>query len=226
MISDLQVFRKRRGISQGQMAALLNVSRSMVSMVENEQRELPAAAVEKFVALQQQEQYAIKVPGMFTSNDFHSLKNMHMREAEEYLLSYKKDCETALHKHEKLVRNWTKRYEKAVVQFCLAENPALLDPGNNFPKQFQIEIERERLAATETLIQIGRQKPELTMVKIAGLKQELRTIKTMLGKQKRYLGMKDTGLPFYTRNTNLPFVVKKTQPPEIDRGEAAIAEIR
>jgi hypothetical protein len=32
------------------------------------------------------------------------------------------------------------------------------------------------------------------MIKIAGLKQELRSIKAMLGKQKRYLGMKEIEL--------------------------------
>ena len=209
MSSDLQFFRKSRGISQVQLAAMLNVSKSTISMVENELRELPAAAKEKFIALQQQERDTVKVPGMITHDDFHSIKKMHMRESEEYLQSYKKDCEFALHKYQKMVRNWTKRYQKAVLQFCLSENPALGDTENNFPQQFFIEKEGERLAAIETLLQIGRQKPEIIMVKIEGLKQELRSIKAMLGKQKKYLGMKDTGLPFSTSSSsNLSVVIK------------------
>jgi hypothetical protein len=57
-----------------------------------------------------------------------------------------------------------------------------------------LRYERQRIEATETLSAISQQKSEIVMIKMAGLKQELRSIKAMLGKQKRYLGMKEIGL--------------------------------
>ena len=100
----------------------------------------------------------------------------------------------------------------------------MLGSENNLPQQYLLEMEGERMAATEALRQIGKQKPEIIMVKIAGLQQELRTIKTMLGKQKRYLGMKNTGLPFDTGNTNIQNAVTKAKLPEIEQGKEGITD--
>lgn len=209
MSSDLKVFRISRGISQSQLAELLNVSKSTISMVENDRRELPRAAYQKLDALQQEKQPSTKSSGYSAGQTFYSLKDSHMRESEEYLLSYKKDCEFALHKYEKQVREWTKRYEKAAVHLFLAEKVAPAAAQEIPPQKFLMDIERDRIAATETLLQISRQKPEIVMIKIAGLKQELRSIKAMLGKQKRYLGMKEMALPFPAGTTDIENAVKK-----------------
>ena len=82
------------------------------------------------------------------------------------------------------------------------------------PKKYIMDKERERIAATETLLEISRQKPEIVMIKIAGLKQELRSIKAMLGKQKRYLGMKEMALSFQTGTTDIENAVKKKELPK------------
>ena len=93
-----------------------------------------------------------------------------MQESEEYLLSYKKDCEFALHKYEKRVRDWTKRYEKAAAQFFMIELAARAAVHKIPPKKYIMDKEMEHIAATETLLEISRQKPEIVMIKIAGLK--------------------------------------------------------
>ena len=214
MSLDLKVFRKSRGISQSQMAELLDVSKSTISMVENERRELPRAAIQKFDALQQEKQPTTTIPGFSAGDTFQSLKDMHMLQSEEYLLSYKKDCEFALHKYEKRVRDWTKRYEKAAAQFFMIELAARAAVQKIPPKKYIMDKERERIAATETLLEISRQKPEIVMIKIAGLKQELRSIKAMLGKQKRYLGMKEMALSFQTGTTDIENAVKKKELPK------------
>ncbi len=210
MSSDLKVFRKSRGISQSQLAELLNVSKSTISMVENDRRELPRAANRKLDALRQQNQATTGTTGLAAGNTFQDLKDNHMRESEEYLLSYKKDCEFALHQYEKRVREWTKQYEKAATQLFIAMQ-VTREAANQIPldENLMLRYERERIEATETLSAISEQKPEIVMIKKAGLEQELRSIKAMLGKQKRYLGMKEMALPFPAGTTDIENAVKK-----------------
>jgi transcriptional regulator with XRE-family HTH domain len=195
MSSDLKLFRKSPGLSQGQLAELLGISKSTISMVENERRELPGAASKKLDALRQQNHATTGNPGLAPGLTFQDLKEDHMRESEDYLLSYKKDCEFALHKYEKRVSEWTKQYEKAATQLFVAVR-VVREAANQIPmdENSMLRYERQRIEATETLSAISQQKPEIVMIKIAGLKQELRSIKAMLGKQKRYLGMKEIGL--------------------------------
>jgi transcriptional regulator with XRE-family HTH domain len=195
MSSDLKLFRKSRGLSQGQLAELLGISKSTISMVENERRELPGAANKKLDALRQQNLATTSNSGLAAGYTFQDLKDDHMRESEEYLLSYKKDCESALHKYEKRVSEWTKQYEKAATQLFVAVR-VVREAANQIPmdENSMLRYERQRIEATETLSAISQQKPEIVMIKMAGLKQELRSIKAMLGKQKRYLGMKEIGL--------------------------------
>jgi transcriptional regulator with XRE-family HTH domain len=195
MSSDLKIFRKSRGLSQGQLAELLGTSKSTISMVENERRELPWAASKKLDALRQQNEATTGDPGLAAGYTFQDLKDNHMRESEEYLRSYKKDCESALHRYEKRVHEWTNQYEKAATQLLVAAR-VVREAANQIPldKNFMLRYEMQCIEATETLSAISQQKPEIVMIKIAGLKQELRSIKAMLGKQKRYLGMKEIEL--------------------------------
>lgn len=217
MSSHLKTFRKSRGFSQGQLAALLGISKSTVSMVENGRRELPGAASRKLEALKQENRATINSPGLSVGNNFQDLKENHMRESEEYLLSYKKDCEFALHKYEKQVREWTKQYEKAATQFYLAEQVLLHGETIIHRDEYlMLKYVNDRVEATEVLSAISQQKPEIVMIKIAGLKQELRSIKAMMGKQQRYLGMKEMALSLPAQIPGIESVVQKKELPKND----------
>lgn len=50
--ASLKEFRKSHGFTQDEMAALLNISRSLLAMVEKIDRSLPDEAEKKFIALQ------------------------------------------------------------------------------------------------------------------------------------------------------------------------------
>lgn len=200
MSPDLKAYRSIHGLSQPQLAAILGISKSTVSMVENGERSLPAAAAKKMAALQHEELMPAEHSAFYIGQSLHNLKDSHMRQSEAYLLSYKKDCQGALHKYEKQVRGWTGEYNKAAFNLLMADHYMVMIAKGDMPAKFVAAKKKERMAAEEALTRISRQKPEIVMAKIAGLKQEIRAVKAMLGKQRKHLGMQDTILNAATGN--------------------------
>ncbi len=83
MSSDLKIFRKSRGLSQAQLAELLGISKSTISMVENERRELPRAANRNLDALRRQNQATTGAPALAAAYTFEELKDDHLRKSED-----------------------------------------------------------------------------------------------------------------------------------------------
>ncbi|MBC7937264.1 MAG: helix-turn-helix transcriptional regulator [Rhizobacter sp.] len=189
MDSALKSYRILHNLGQSAMAELLGVSLSTISMVENGHRQLPGAAGQRFMALRQEERNMEEGNTANTDISLERLQTSHMYESAQYLLSYKKDCEFALHKYEKQVRDWKNKYQKAIPQYILARD-TIKGVQQNIADAYLAAEEKEKIVAADTVIQIARQKPEIVMVKIEGLKQQIRTIKAMLGKKKSHLGMK------------------------------------
>ena len=204
MSDDLKAYRKAHSLNQQQLADLLGISKSAVSMIETGERSLSATAAARFAEL---EQPAIPQPAQepfYIGRSLQKLKEEHERKSDEYLLSRKKDCEIELHGFEKQLRGWEERFKKAYTDLYLADHHTQQMAQQAMPQKFIADSVKKRMAAEETLEQIGRQKPELVMAKIDGLKREIRSLKARLGKQRQYLGMKEilkiAGLPTLLEN--------------------------
>ncbi|MBC7936114.1 MAG: helix-turn-helix transcriptional regulator [Rhizobacter sp.] len=188
MTSPLKIFRVTYDMTQAELAVMLHVSHTTISKVESHQRALPEAAALTFARLQAYKKEELPVVAD-RQLSFEYIRDLHMEQSDQYLKSHKKDREALLHKYEKQVTQWVKKYNKAIGNLQLAERMIVTMTADQPDSPYLRGYEMDRLEALEMLMQISAQKPEIVMIKIAGLQQELRNTKAMLGKKRQYLGM-------------------------------------
>ena len=188
MDSPLKIYRMKHGITQHELGNRLKLSASTISKVESGLQVLPEGAALIFARLQG---YLEDEGFNWQPLNFNQIREQHMNQSDQYIQTYKKDCEALLHTYEKQLKKWTDMYNSAIVNLQVADlkisDLVAKDPGSPYLNGYDLE----RMHALDTLAQISDKKPEIVIIKIAGLKQELRTIKTMLGKKRRYLGMQN-----------------------------------
>lgn len=201
MTSDLKIYRLQHSMTQKDLGEMLGVSEATISLAEAGRRALPPGAIQAFNRIRSYKTGDLPVIGELPEPDLQMLRDKHRKESDLYLHIHKKDREALLHKYEKQVAGWTKTYNKAMVDLYLAEQMiAAASADQTASIQFN-GYQLERLEALDKLKRVSEQKPEIIMIKIEGLKQELRTLKTMLGKNRRYLGMEKEQTLLKTGNT-------------------------
>jgi transcriptional regulator with XRE-family HTH domain len=187
MTSPLKAYRISRLMTQNELGSVLGLSASTISKIESGHMMLSKNAARIFDHLQTDTNgKPMVVPEPL---NFERMRDYHMEESDQYLRSHKKDREALLHKYEKQVQGWTRRYNLAmttlqVAEYTIAELKAK-QPDAVILKGYELD----RFKALETFGQISAQRPELVIIKIEGLKQELRSTKAMLGKKRQYLGI-------------------------------------
>ncbi|RYZ48800.1 MAG: XRE family transcriptional regulator, partial [Sphingobacteriales bacterium] len=189
MSALMKSFRLRRKMTQKELGRLLNVSGAQISLIESGRASMSPGTAAAFNLLQQDP--GVREPGGEGSaaSELEAMGEKHLLDSNEYLRRHKRDRQLLLGKYERQLEQWSERYEKAIVSLQLAEQMMRQFIANDPNSPNIIACRFEQTAALVTLDQIRAQKPEITMVKIAGLKQELRSIKAMLGNKRAFLGM-------------------------------------
>ena len=188
MDSLLKIYRITHGLTQQELAGLIGVAASTISKAESGRQGLPAHAAQAFARLRENaigKGQAIAQPPL----NYEQIRAQHMKQSDEYLRIHKKDREALLHKYEKQVALWGEKYIAAMIKLRVVEHTISRMNADHPGAPYLDGFEMNRMEAYQTLLQIGEQKPEIVMIKIEGLKQELRSIKAMLGKKRQYLGM-------------------------------------
>lgn len=188
MIFDLKTYRLSKGLSQQEMADLLRLKKSAVSMIENGKRQLPAKAAYLFYKLQQETGTAKKPEETLSVEPFFEhFKLEHRHRAGEYIRDYIGDLKSEKHRLEKLVKSWTFKFESAGITLKHVEMvlAALAEQNVNYQPAFE-DLLAEKALALENLRDVTRQKPEIALIRLEGIKKELVAAKDMLGKQQRF----------------------------------------
>jgi transcriptional regulator with XRE-family HTH domain len=188
MIFDLKTYRLANGLSQQEMADLLGLKKSAVSMIENGKRQLPAKAAYLFYKLQQETGTAKKQEETLSVEPFFErFKLEHRHRAGEYIRDYIGDLKSEKHRLEKLVRSWTYKFESAGLALKHVEMVlAALQEQNVNHKPVLEELLAEKTLALQKLRDVTSQKPEIALIRLEGIKKELATAKDLLAKQQRF----------------------------------------
>ena len=199
MIPDLRAYRKFKGITQLQLGAELNLAKSTISMIESNDRELPAEALVLFEALLARETDLPELQTEENSLTLTDVRQMNTNQGQKALLDHQKECEFALHKYERQMDKWEKRYDKALTAYLFARGmiAKMADKKEEeLPPGYMSKLKSDSIKALQVLMQIGNQKPSLVIVKIAGLKEELRMIALLLKNPDDNSGEDSVGLPW------------------------------
>lgn len=205
MAHSIRNYRLARYISLADMAEILGISKSMLSMVENERRSLPEKAALRFQRVLESDSHHIAAIRP-SATRYQGLKNDHYLEAKEYLDSYRKDCDSELHRLTKLLSSLEKRFMSAYAELKISEI-YVLNKGNGEWNQEELSavLASQRQAEAE-LNYIASLKPEIIQLRIEGLNQQLRSIKKMMAKSKPHFNFPEASY------IKLP----EDRPPEID----------
>jgi transcriptional regulator with XRE-family HTH domain len=113
-MSDIKAFRLAHGYSLRIMSEMLGLSKSMISMIENEHRDMPAKTARLFSEIQQNhpENRSLSFPLPI----YQHTRARHDGIAEEYLKIYRGDCQAEHHKISKLLNALKKRYNACIEQ--------------------------------------------------------------------------------------------------------------
>ena len=186
MSIDIKTYRLLKGLSQEALAKQLNLAKSTISMVENNERKLPSEARALFESLVAMEPVMINAREVKVPFGLEEVRANNFAMGETALLQLEKECEFELLKAERNLRNWKKRYETARVSFMQADDLLTKMEKDNtedqMPPGYATRQQMAKVKALQTLTLIGGQKPVLTIVKITGLEQQLRTIRQLLKK--------------------------------------------
>ena len=186
MSIDIKTYRLLKGLSQEALAKQLNLAKSTISMVENNERKLPSEARALFESLVAMEPVMINAREVKVPFGLEEVRANNFAMGETALLQLEKECEFELLKAERNLRNWKKRYETARVSFMQADDLLTKMEKDNtedqMPPGYATRQQMAKVKALQTLTVIGSQKPVLTIVKITGLEQQLRTIRQLLKK--------------------------------------------
>ena len=200
MTPDLKTYRLLKGLSQEAMAKELNLAKSTISMIENNERKFPTHAQAIFESLLAEEPALADAPLPQVPFGLEEVRGSNLALAETALIQLERECNFDLLRQERKLRNWKQQYEKAMAAYMLAKDLLAKMEKNNsgsaMPADYAANQQMAKVKALQKLTHIGDQKPVLTIVKIAGLEQQLRTIKQLLKKpmeEKREDGMWLTG---------------------------------
>ncbi|RYY44429.1 MAG: XRE family transcriptional regulator [Chitinophagaceae bacterium] len=212
MISPVKAFRLQMGYTQEAFAPLLGISPSTLSLIESDNASMSAKVAARFGYLQKQSM-GEKARAEADLPGFEVLREKHMQESNLYLRQLKSDKQDMLNKLEKKVAQWTHKYNKALYDLQLAEQMIAYTLANDPLSDLLNGYQLERFQALHVLTQISNQQPEIAMVKIAGLKQELRSIKAMLGKKRKFLGLPEPNKLSATPPPDIPSLPTPPLPP-------------
>lgn len=181
MNHSLKTFRKTYKLTQAKVAAMLGISKSLVSMVESGQRELPEAALAAFQTLVEEKRNHSAGESPIPVS-FDSIREMHASHSMTYLAAYKEDCEHKLQHYGHQWKKWLEKYQREAAKLLVAEK-ILEAMEHTQPAAPQVtKAKKDLVHALNALVSIIGEKPELLKVKMAGLQQELRTLNGMLSK--------------------------------------------
>ncbi|WP_255154994.1 helix-turn-helix transcriptional regulator [Ferruginibacter sp. HRS2-29] len=188
MIYNLKAYRLAYGFTQLQMAEMLGLSKSAVSMIETGRRPLPEGANRLLIQLQNKSgenngQHLQAAHEEF----FHDLTSQHRETSGDYITIYCGDLKAEMHRLNKQIQAWTQKFNEAgrvlmKVQFMLFN----MRRANSLSTYTYDNYMVEKMAAEKQLKEVFKQKPELAMIRIEGIKKELEAAQKLLGKRHRF----------------------------------------
>ncbi len=195
MNSDLKVFRIAHGLTQTEMGVILGISKGMVALLESNRREMSVKIMGKLASARNERLANGPDLGGEDPGLLQRLTEQHIKESIGYLYSYKRDCEGQLHLMEKQLDSWKERYSEACHQIFTAEITMVeVKNGRVQAEKVNITSSITRRAAAETIIKsIMDEKPEIEMIKMDGLREQLRRIKSQISSKKKQLKLKKFG---------------------------------
>ncbi|RYY68951.1 MAG: XRE family transcriptional regulator, partial [Chitinophagaceae bacterium] len=170
MTLDLKTYRLLKGLSQEAMAKELNLAKSTISMIENNERKFPTQARAIFESLLAAEPALADAPLPQVPFGLEEVKGSNLALTETALIQLERECNFDLLRQERKLRNWKHQYEKAMAAYMLAKDLLAKMEKNNsgsaMPAGYAANQQMAKVKALQKLTHIGDQKPVLTIVKI------------------------------------------------------------
>ena len=187
MIYDLKTFRIANGLTQQELADALGLKKSAVSMIESGKREIPEAARQKLFQLQQQPSATNTTPAVRAEPFYKTFKAKHYQQSTEYIKMYIGDLQSEKHRLEKHIKSWTSKFNAAGMVLKEAEILLTLVEQKKIEYAAAIpDLLARKHNAEEQLREITRQKPEIALIRLEGIKKELAAAKALLAKRQRF----------------------------------------
>jgi|GEM_PF-5224981 len=188
MIYNLKAYRLALQLTQAKMGEILNLSKSAISMIETGKRPLPDSANQLLMQLQKKtDDGSSGHLEVVKESFFFDLTSMHRKTSEDYITVYCGDLKSEMHRLNKQISGWTAKFNEAgrqlekITQMLFAMRKAGSLSAYTYDS-FMIE----KLGAENQLKEVLKQKPELALIRIEGIKKELEAAKKLLGKRNRF----------------------------------------
>jgi len=188
MIYNIKAYRLAHHLTQAQMGELLGLSKSAISMIETGKRPLPGQANHTLIQLQKKTGDAGSDHLQVANESFFpDLTNMHRKTSADYIAVYCGDLKSEMHRLNKQISAWTEKFNDAGRQLVKIEYmlSAMRKAGSLSAYTYD-SFMIEKMGAENQLKEVLKQKPELAMIRIEGIKKELEAAKKLLAKRNRF----------------------------------------
>ncbi len=190
---NYRAFRVRHEMTQETFAELLGISQSYLALLESGRREASHKLNKRYDALAGKSKESNLIPDTPTKKILTDSNEKHLKDSILYLESYRKDCESQLHRFEKQLNEYKSRSLTAKIDILVAglyTNAVGASKDKDLMER-EVEERKNKLAVSNSALDyVLNQKPEIKLIKIKGLQEEIRKLKPIIARKKKMLKVK------------------------------------
>lgn len=187
---NYRAFRVSHEMTQETFAELLSISQSHLALLESGRREASEKLKKRYDALAGKSKESNLLPNTPTKKILTDSNEKHLKDSILYLESYRKDCESQLHRFDKQLTDYKSRSLTAKIEILVAGlyTKAIGDSENKDLLERDVEERKNKLAVSNSSLDyVLDQKPEIKLMKIKSLQEVIRKLKPMIARKKKML---------------------------------------